>query len=261
METTDDSRQPLDDAETKAPLVLESVSSSALLDEVIRRTAERDDLERRAVKAEQARDRLCELLRVASGERDNAQARVAELSRSLHVLMSALLASTGDDVSLAAAHKAVADLRRERDEAIRQRDEAMAERDKRNGASAAYEQRCAADVRRLANRVAELARKLHAEKEAIAEQLRSADRMRKQVAAERDEAIRQRDADDARRLLFRVTDLAHLLHANKVDIDDLDRRALAAERERDEADQRAAYARVMLGMIEEARAMLSKDGE
>ena len=56
METTDDSRQPLDDAGTKAPLVLESVSPSALLDEVIRRVAERDDLERRAIEAERERD-------------------------------------------------------------------------------------------------------------------------------------------------------------------------------------------------------------
>jgi hypothetical protein len=45
--------------------------------------AERNDLERRAVKAEQARDRLCELLHVASGERDKAQARVTEISRKL----------------------------------------------------------------------------------------------------------------------------------------------------------------------------------
>jgi hypothetical protein len=56
METTDKSRQPLDAAGTKAPLVLESVSPSSLLDEVIRRVAERDDLERRAIKAERERD-------------------------------------------------------------------------------------------------------------------------------------------------------------------------------------------------------------
>jgi hypothetical protein len=206
METTDDSRQPLDAAGTKAPLVLESVSTSSLLDEVIRRIANRDDLERRAIKAERERDEaraaseqlaqwwidqfakatgwpatssphdpmlvkaraealvkqrddwMCaadafesEAFRAraevaaekrvreqVTGERavvfgdvkalravvqgvecklaDNIDS-VAEASFVLRDLASSLLAFTGGGVSLAAAFKAVADLRRERDEA------------------------------------------------------------------------------------------------------------------------------------------------